>query len=224
MMETSGALYWQLNDCWPVCSWSAADYRRRPKALWYYSRRFFAPLALRVDELDDGVSVWVINDSASSARGHLSIRVMDFTGREKSSMEKTVRVGAGEVVRIGPFSRKELSVTDESGEFVHTVFKPDGSSAVEETGFFARPKSLKLPDPGLDVKVRRSGRRLGAEITSKRLAYGVWLALKNHPAAFSDNFFTLIPGATRRVTISGTDLSAAAASRLLAVKYAEGGL
>ena len=30
-----GTLLWQLNDCWPVCSWSITDYTRKPKAAWY---------------------------------------------------------------------------------------------------------------------------------------------------------------------------------------------
>ncbi len=30
-----GTLLWQLNDCWPVSSWSITDYSRQPKAAWY---------------------------------------------------------------------------------------------------------------------------------------------------------------------------------------------
>ncbi len=30
-----GTLLWQLNDCWPVTSWSITDYSRQPKAAWY---------------------------------------------------------------------------------------------------------------------------------------------------------------------------------------------
>ena len=30
-----GTLLWQLNDCWPVASWSITDYSREPKAAWY---------------------------------------------------------------------------------------------------------------------------------------------------------------------------------------------
>jgi beta-mannosidase len=30
-----GTLLWQLNDCWPVASWSITDYSRQPKAGWY---------------------------------------------------------------------------------------------------------------------------------------------------------------------------------------------
>jgi len=44
--RTSGTLYWQLNDCWPVASWASLDYFGRWKALHYAARRFYAPVLL----------------------------------------------------------------------------------------------------------------------------------------------------------------------------------
>lgn len=45
-----GAIYWQLNDCWPVASWAGIDYYGRWKALHYAARRFFAPVLLSCEE------------------------------------------------------------------------------------------------------------------------------------------------------------------------------
>lgn len=37
-----GTLIWQLNDCWPVASWSITDYyNRTPKAAWYAVKESF---------------------------------------------------------------------------------------------------------------------------------------------------------------------------------------
>ncbi len=41
MPYTMGTLLWQLNDCWPVTSWSITDYNRQPKAAWYAVRKAY---------------------------------------------------------------------------------------------------------------------------------------------------------------------------------------
>ena len=46
MPRCMGALYWQLNDCWPVASWSSIEYTGRWKALHHVARRAFAPAAV----------------------------------------------------------------------------------------------------------------------------------------------------------------------------------
>jgi beta-mannosidase len=43
-----GALVWQLNDCWPVTSWSIVDYFLRKKPAYYAMRRVLAPMAVAV--------------------------------------------------------------------------------------------------------------------------------------------------------------------------------
>ena len=48
--RVAGILYWQLNDCWPVASWSSLDYFGRWKALHYFARHFFAPLMLSIED------------------------------------------------------------------------------------------------------------------------------------------------------------------------------
>ena len=56
MPQGMGTLYWQLNDCWPVASWSSIDYFHRWKALHFMARRFFAPVLVSAveDRLDGG--------------------------------------------------------------------------------------------------------------------------------------------------------------------------
>jgi beta-mannosidase len=67
----SGALYWQLNDCWPVSSWSSIDYYGRWKALQYATRRFFAPVLLTAEVDNGAASLAVTNDTAAVWRGEL---------------------------------------------------------------------------------------------------------------------------------------------------------
>jgi len=223
-METAGALYWQLNDCWPVASWSAADHRRRPKALWFYSRRFFAPVAVRAAELSDGASAWVVNDSPEAVSGRLALQAVTFDGEVKGAVREDVTAPSGGVVRLGPVSREELGIEDPSREFIAASFRARRGRPARDIAFLARPKHLRLGDPGLKWKVSGAGRGLKVEITARRLAYGVYLRIPGSEARFSDNFMTLMPGETVKVRVTGCRMKAREAARALRVRWAPGGV
>ncbi|WP_152981759.1 hypothetical protein [Hymenobacter sp. AT01-02] len=57
-----GSLYWQLDDCWGVASWSSIDYYGRWKALQYYAKRFYEPVLVSPHEEGDNVRVYVVSD------------------------------------------------------------------------------------------------------------------------------------------------------------------
>ncbi|MEM6656365.1 MAG: glycoside hydrolase family 2 protein, partial [Planctomycetota bacterium] len=76
-----GTLYWQLNDVWPVASWSSIDHSFRWKALQYFVRKAYAPVLLSPFEKDGVLDVHVVNDSLAASTGVLRLRLMDFGGR-----------------------------------------------------------------------------------------------------------------------------------------------
>ncbi len=57
-----GTLYWQLNDVWPVASWSSTDYYGRWKALHYYAREAFGPVGDLPILEDNVLKVYGVND------------------------------------------------------------------------------------------------------------------------------------------------------------------
>ncbi|HMD13440.1 MAG TPA: glycoside hydrolase family 2 protein, partial [Bacteroidota bacterium] len=87
---TSGSLFWQLNDCWPVSSWSVVDSSLQPKAGYYAAKRFFAPVLLSFKQTDKGVEVWVTNDRLERFSGEITVQMKSFQG--KSFWKKTLKV------------------------------------------------------------------------------------------------------------------------------------
>jgi beta-mannosidase len=82
MPRTMGTLYWQLDDTWPVVSWSGRDYYGRWKALQYYVRRAFALLLVSPALEHDSVRVYVVSDRLTPVQGTLTVRTLTFDGRE----------------------------------------------------------------------------------------------------------------------------------------------
>jgi len=224
MMKTAGALYWQLNDCWPVTSWSSVDYARRPKGLYYYSKRFFAPLAVRVSSLPDGVHAWIVNDSPEPVSGEIAVGAFMFDGAETGCVREDVNVPANGVHHLGPFTPELLGVADVSRQFIAGTFKAADGLRTRDVCFLVRPKHLALPNPQFQCEVHGADGSLVVTLTARRFAYGVYLRLPGTPARFSDNFLTLLPGETVELDISRSRLSPAKAAKKLTFSWVRGGL
>ena len=90
--ETMGTIFWQLNDCWPVASWSSIDYYGRWKALQYYARRFYAPILVSPHVEDGALKVYIVSDKTKTQSATLRVRLMDFDGKVLLEETNTVNV------------------------------------------------------------------------------------------------------------------------------------
>jgi len=91
--RTSGTLYWQLNDCWPVASWSSLDYFGRWKALHYAARRFYAPLLLSAED-------WWPEAEAEAPSGPVVVRWSVETLGGEVLETREMRMGAAAIHRL----------------------------------------------------------------------------------------------------------------------------
>ncbi len=71
-----GTLYWQLNDAWPVTSWSSIDYYGHPKVFHERLKTLYAPVLLSLDKKDYGV--FVTSDLLRNIDGTLTVKVCDL--------------------------------------------------------------------------------------------------------------------------------------------------
>ncbi len=114
---TAGALYWQLNDCWPVISWSSIDYLKRRKALYYESKRIFAKF-LPVVEYEDGkLKVYVVSDELKPKQGQINITIWNFDGQKLYEKNLTVEIPENGVIEA--FSEKVENMNILKGEWLY---------------------------------------------------------------------------------------------------------
>ena len=76
-----GTLYWQLNDCWPVVSWSSIDFFGKWKALHYKAKHSFEDVLVSSKVENNILRTYVINDDFESHSGELSVKILDFAGK-----------------------------------------------------------------------------------------------------------------------------------------------
>ena len=204
MPRTMGTLYWQLNDCWPVASWSSIDDHHRWKALHYMAKQFFAPLLVSgVEDIEKGsVSIYINSDLPEPCTGELSWTVTDIKGKTILQGKKQIGIKRGSrqanILNLAK-SIKEYGIRN---LMVWLELSVKAKSVSTNFVTFARPKHLELCDPEINSKVSLENGALVVTLTSKAPALWTWLELIDTDARFSNNFFHMRPGKPIRVTVS----------------------
>jgi len=201
MPYNMGSLYWQLDDCWPVASWSSIDYYGTWKALQYAARRFFAPVLVSPVDDNGTLRVYVVSDRRGDLAAHLTLRLVDLDGggeRWRFERDVTVRALASEP-QFSAGTRDILKGVDPSHVVLVAELSAGGVSLSRNLFYFRKTRDLALPSPELAVAV--TPHRIGAtvKVTARRFARAVWLSTPDGDGEFSDNFFDLLPGESATV-------------------------
>ncbi len=202
-----GALYWQLNDCWPVASWASVDSAGRWKALQFMAKRFFAPVLVSgvEDEAKGTVEVHVSSDRLASGKGTLQWRATCVDGTPLASGEQNLRIPVNGTRKVATLRLAKLvkeHTTRDVLVWLHLVDEAGGELSRNFVSF-CRPKHMALVDPGIEVKVTESkGDGFEVTLTAERPALWAWLQLKRTDAQFEDNFVCLEPGREIRIQVA----------------------
>ncbi len=206
-----GALYWQINDDWPVVSWSSIDYYNNWKSQHYKMRNVFAPLALGVEFRDNKLSYFAMSDYLNDVNNlTLNVQVIDFNGKVIRNFKEKVsaKSNTSEVVKV--YDVADL-VTEEQkhNTIVHAWLSDNrGKEISTRDYFFYWPNKLNLPETTINQSVKYADGKYTVTLSSKKLAKDVFLEIPTLGARFSDNFFTLYPGQKKVVEITHEDLKA----------------
>ena len=199
MPRCMGALYWQLNDCWPVASWSSIDGKHRWKALHYEASRFFAPVMISAveDPAEGTVDVFVTSDHGQSFDAIAHVYAQTTAGMDLSQKSIQIKTPVNGSEKIGNFQfKEEIKDYGPRGILITVKLEINGQTVSRNLVTFAPPKHLTLQEPGLSLTQDHTSEN-GTLITihAKKPALWVWLELEGDPdMRWSENFFHLQAG------------------------------
>jgi beta-mannosidase len=200
-----GTLYWQLNDNWPVASWSSLEYGGRWKQLHYHARRFFQDVIGCFHLNSEGqVEIWVVNEWLCPARIQATVSLRDLDGRAVKSWKFDRRLKEQTAKQVGAFKVDQLDPTHRE-RFLTLDLKATGDrlrATHQNECFFDVYKRLDLPKARVRVKAAAREEGFDVEVSTDRPAFFVTLDAGSLPGVFSDNSFTLLPDKPRRVTFT----------------------
>lgn len=200
-----GSIFWQLNDCWPVASWSSIDYFGRWKALQYYARRFYSPLLVSPHIEDGNFNVYVISDKTAPAAARLRLRLFTLAGNSLSDSTQEIQVPelSSKIYLQRPLAEfVNASGADAADIFAVADLLVDGKSVSSNVLYFVPAKLVTLPQPQISVDLAKSGDSYRMRLSTPSLARSVYISFGALEASPSDNYFDLIPGQPVEITIT----------------------
>jgi beta-mannosidase len=203
--DTMGSIFWQLNDCWPVASWSSIDYYGRWKALQYYARRFYAPVLVSPHIEEGSMRIYIVSDKVAPETATLRVRFMDFDGKVLLEESRQVNIAplTSKAYLDWPLTRlTQAGAADTSRVFVVADLTEGSQQLSRNLAYLAPVKEVHLKPAHLNVETTGANGRYKIRVSSPVLARSVYISFGELDADISDNYFDLLPGETREITVN----------------------
>lgn len=190
----NGLVFWMLSDCWPAAlGWSIIDYYNMPKSSYYSFKRIAQSVMSSVIEENGKYYLYASNDSLSAVPIKAKAYIMNLSAPDEiiNTYETEFICGAYSPVKI------ELPWDADNSKFVICDISYEGG----EDRCFYKNGDLKLKpcDELLDIT------RKGDSITLEAKGYIHAVELDGE-YIFSDNYFSMIKGESKTVTLSKCEL------------------
>lgn len=202
-----GALYWQLNDEWPVASWSSIDYYGRWKALHYYARNFFEPVAGSVVRNGDTIEAWLENESLADAgcEVEIALKKTDLTVIKSITVKGICpSLSAAKIAEVDLSA--QMQELNQEEVFAAITYRFTDGRVQREIETFVPYKHLRMHHPNLTSTVNEEKEAYRITVTSDVLAAFVELELEEADGIFSDNYFMLTDTQPVTITLQKKDI------------------
>jgi len=204
-----GSLFWQLNDCWPVASWSSIDYYGRWKALHYFARRFYQSIFPSIKESEKAIEFWLTNDLKTTSDTTFEWRLWNSESKllMQGSFDSKIPPCCSIHLGTEKIDDKEEIKTNMNNIIFYTLFDNQSNKKIIFRGYrlFNAPKRFDIKNPELSfelVEISNDLDEINLKITTKKIAIFVIIDSSFYDFISSDNFFCMEPKETRIISLS----------------------
>ncbi|WP_052415528.1 beta-mannosidase [Algibacter lectus] len=190
-----GSLYWQINDCWPVASWSTIDYYGNWKASHYQVKELYKPIKSMFFENDKALELHIVSDELKNKKAYLNLEVVNFNGDVLNTFKSDINIESNaSSVYFSTDIKDLINGHKKESTFVVARLLGEDNIVFDESLFFFKPsRKLKLTEPNINYKIlNQEENRIVLEICTDVLVKDVRLKT---PAKgrFSNNYFDMVP-------------------------------
>ncbi len=195
MPYTMGTIFWQLNDCWPVASWSSIDYYGRWKALQYFAKKAYAETVIMPYLENDSIKIFLATDRINSINAEVQLNAIDFSGNQVWTKSLPVEIQHNKGIMVYEAGVKDiLNGKDRKNVFLKASLK-EGDSIIANNVLYLLPaKDLELSKPVISKTIEKTANGYSITLSTDKLARNVFLSLEKNDGFFTDNYFDILPG------------------------------
>ena len=209
MPRTMGALYWQLNDCWQVASWSSLDYFGRWKAFHYAIKRAFAPLLVSsvYNSSKKELQLWISNDHLLSFEGEIRWKLYHTDGRNLGAGIESCDISARKSSCINTLNLRAIFAKHgEKSVICKLEAWKDGVCVAENVQLFAKPKEIAFQVSSINYQVSEEEPLSSIKITLKSTVPQIWVWLDaDVDFRADDNFFPIFPNQEKVIHVTAAN-------------------
>lgn len=197
-----GTLYWQINDCWPVASWSGIDYYGRWKALHYFTKDAYSDVLISPYKSGNQVAFKIVSDSPQPVQGELEVTTMTLDGKTLFSKKKAFTLNADASEDVYSLPETELLAGAENNQvFTYAQITANGKVLSSNIYYPVYSNQYTYPAVTPEWSVEKTSEGVLIKLRSSALIRGLFLYVDDEDSFFSNNFVTLIPGKEQTIFV-----------------------
>ena len=195
---TNGSIIWQLNDCWPVTSWSLIDSEIKPKMSYHFIKNVFSKAIIYFKKSNSNLKINLLNEREEEKATYKTLIIDSKNGNYLFQNSKKISLDKRKYIELNNLSLTDL-LEDKNWIIVATLY--DSNKNIIHRNFYVEKewKHIKLPKAGIKFKQIKNSNRDYLVLSTNKPAFFVDV---HYPGiTFADRGFILLPGEEKQLEI-----------------------